>query len=219
MQRTITVKGTGRVKKAVDYIIISMTMDSRARNYEETMNTAAKKIDLLNSALEKTGFDKNSVKTTNFNVYTDYINERDKKGNYNRVFNGYICSHSLKLEFDFDTARLAEALCSISICLAQPELSVKFTVKDPSEIGDELLRDATKNARQKAQILCEASGVKLGELVNINYNWGTLNVVSRTNYSVEDRFLATPSKAMANIDITPDDINVSDSATFVWEIK
>ena len=219
MPRTITVKGMGNVKTAPDYVVVSMNLETQAMEYEETMERAAQQIDYLNTSLEAVGFEKKSVKTTNFNVRTDYESVKDKNGNYKSVFNGYVCSHRLKVEFDFDTKRLAQTLSAISKSLAKPELSIAFTVKDPSAINKELLRSATINAREKAEVLCEASDVELGDLLTIDYNWGELNIVSRTDYMLEERVMAMPMRAMADMDIQPDDIDVSDTATFVWEIK
>mgnify|MGYP001330009948 FL=1 len=81
------------------------------------------------------------------------------------------------------------------------------------------MRSATINAREKAEVLCEASDVELGDLLTIDYNWGELNIVSRTDYMLEERAMAMPMRAMADMDIQPEDIDVSDTATFVWEIK
>lgn len=217
--RTITVKGMGRVSAAPDYVVISMSLESQAMEYEETMEQAAKQIEALNASLEKVGFEKKSVKTTNFNVRTDYERIKNRDGEYKSVFNGYVCSHRLKVEFDFDTKRLAQTLYAISKCLAKPELSISFTVKDPSAVSKELLKSATVNAKAKAEILCEASGVELGQLLSIDYNWGELNIVSRTDYMLEEKCMAMPMGALADMDIEPDDIDVNDTATFVWEIK
>ena len=219
MPRTITVKGMGRVTTAPDYVVISMSLTAQENDYEETMELAAKKIEQLNTSLEEIGFEKKAVKTTNFNVRTDYERVKDRNGNYKSVFNGYICSHRLKVEFDFETKRLAQTLYAISRCLAQPELSISFTVKDPSAVNKELLKSATINAKEKAQILCEASGVELGQLLTIDYNWGELNIVSHTDYMLEEKCMAMPVGGLADIEIEPDDIDVSDTATFVWEIK
>ena len=219
MPRTITVKGMGNVKTAPDYVVVSMNLETQAMEYEETMERAAQQIDYLNTSLEAVGFEKKSVKTTNFNVRTDYESVKDKNGNYKSVFNGYVCSHRLKVEFDFDTKRLAQTLSAISQSLAKPELSIAFTVKDPSAVNKELLKSATINAREKAKVLCEASDVELGDLLTLDYNWGELNIISRTDYMLEERVMAMPMRAMADMDIQPDDIDVSDTATFVWEIK
>ena len=94
-----------------------------------------------------------------------------------------------------------------------------FHSKRPHSVNKELLRSATVNAKEKAQILCEASNVELGELITIDYNWGELNIVSHTDYMLEEKCMAMPVGGLADIEIEPDDIDVSDTATFVWEIK
>ena len=109
MQRTITVKGIGNVSAAPDYVVISMSLEAQSMNYDETLELAAKKIEYLNSSLVEIGFEKKSVKTTNFNVRTDYDRVKDNNGNYKSIFSGYICNHRLKVAFDFDTRRLAQS--------------------------------------------------------------------------------------------------------------
>ena len=95
-----------------------------------------------------------------------------------------------------------------------------FTVKNPARVSEELLISATENAKTKAEILCKASGNALGQLLNIDYNWGELNVFSRTSYDVEDCIqpLMAMSKCAAP-EIEPDDIEVTDTVAFTWEIQ
>lgn len=71
----------------------------------------------------------------------------------------------------------------------------------------------------KTEILTKASGVTLGELVSIDYNWGELHLCSPTRYEMEADCLMKISAAPTAMDIEPDDIDVSDSVTFVWEIR
>lgn len=83
-------------------------------------------------------------------------------------------------------------------------------------MSKELLKSAAENAKQKAEILCAASGAKLGDLVTIDYNWGELNIYSPTRYEMTNRCLAETS---TSIDIEPSNIDVSDTVTFVWELQ
>ena len=218
MTKTITVKGVGNVSVKPDLIVVSMKLGTEDREYDKTMELAAERISLINGSLEKIGFKKNSVKTTDFNVRTNYESVKDKSGNYKSVFKGYVCTHSLKIEFDFDMKQLAKALSAISLCLAKPELSISFTVKDPAAVNEELLKSAAQNAEEKAKILCSASGVKRGDLVSIQYNWGDTDADSGTDYKIESRCMMKAEACLSNISIEPDDIRVNDTATFVWEI-
>lgn len=214
--RTITVKGIGAVSVKPDLIVLRLSMETAEYEYDEAMKAAAEKIDFLNKALEAAGFEKKSAKTADFRVRADYDRLNDGKGNYTSVFMGYKCRHELKIEFDFDTKRLAKALSEISKCIAKPEISIDFTVKDSSAVGGELLKAAVKNAREKAEILCAASGAKLGELLSIDYNWGELHLYSATDYDVEGKCMMFG--AADDMDIEPEEIKARDTATFAWEI-
>lgn len=214
--RTITVKGIGAVSVKPDLIVLRLSMETAEYEYDAAMKAAAEKIDFLNKALEAAGFEKKSAKTADFRVRADYDRLNDGKGNYTSVFMGYKCRHELKIEFDFDTKRLAKALSEISECIAKPEISIDFTVKDSSAVSGELLKAAAKNAREKAEILCAASGAKLGELLSIDYNWGELHLYSATDYDVEGKCMML--SAADDMDIEPEEIKARDTATFEWEI-
>lgn len=214
--RTITVKGIGAVSVKPDLIVLRLSMETAEYEYDAAMKAAAEKIDFLNKALEAAEFEKKSAKTADFRVRADYDRLNDGKGNYTSVFMGYKCRHELKIEFDFDTKRLAKALSEISKCIAKPEISIDFTVKDSSAVSGELLKAAVKNAREKAEILCAASGAKLGGLLSIDYNWGELHLYSETDYDVEGKCLMMG--AADDMDIEPEEIKARDTATFEWEI-
>ena len=214
--RTITVKGIGAVSVKPDLIVLRLSMETAEYEYDAAMKAAAEKIDFLNKALEAAGFEKKSAKTADFRVRADYDRLNDGKGNYTSVFMGYKCRHELKIEFDFDTKRLAKALSEISKCIAKPEISIDFTVKDSSAVSGELLKAAVKNAREKAEILCAASGAKLGELLSIEYNWGELHLYSATDYDVEGKCMML--SAADDMDIEPEEIKARDTETFEWEI-
>lgn len=219
MIRTIMVKGVGSVSARPDYISLSLGIETQEKEYDDAMQKATERINRLEAASQKVGFEKGDLKTTSFNVSTAYESVKDRSGNYKREFVGYNCSYRLKLAFDFNSQRLAEVLTAISNSGAKPELSIAFTVKDATKVSEELLMSATKNAREKAEILCSASGAKLGNLQSIDYNWGELNIISRTSYEMEDCIMPMMAlRECAAPEIEPDDIDLRDTATFVWEI-
>ena len=214
--KTITVKGTGYVSASPDVIELRFGLESTHQNYGSAMELAEKNIASLTNALLSVGFEKRSLVTSSFDINTDYQSKRNSDGDCVSFFVGYRISHHLKIEFDLDTKKLEHVLAAISLCEAKPKLTVNFRVKNPSAVSEKVLRSAAQNARAKAEILASASGVSLGELVAINYDWAELNVYSRTKYLGIGVDANMPSPHA--IDIEPEDIDAEDSATFIWQI-
>ncbi|MGI6174368.1 MAG: SIMPL domain-containing protein, partial [Christensenellales bacterium] len=169
--RVLTVRGTGNVSVKPDLIIIGMTLAAQHRDYAKTMENAASEIESLRAALLSVGFEKDSLKTIDFNVDTAYESEKDAKGNWKRRFDGYRCIHKLKLEFDLDMERLNDTLTAISSSKAVPEFQINFSIKNQSAVSEQLLREAIRNASEKAAILASAAGVSLGKIQRIDYDW------------------------------------------------
>lgn len=217
MKKTITVKGIGTARTKPDRVVLNMTIETKNADYEAAIREASAQIAELNAALEGAGYEKGALKTMDFNVHMNYEDARDENGMYRSVFAGYACFHTLKIEFDFTNELLSKTLSAIASCSAKPQFNLSFTVKDPSAIKRQLLESAAKNAREKAEILCAASGVSLGELMNIDYNWGDVNVFSPTNFARAKNESASFG-AMLDMDIAPDSIRSSDSAAFTWLI-
>ena len=216
MDRTITVRGIGTASVKPDFIAITLNIVSKDMEYTKSVENANKRIEMLQNAVVSSGFAKEDLKTLSFNVRTNYEGETDEHGRYRNVFAGYVCRYTLKLSFDMNAKRLAETLTAISDSGANAEFSIKFTVKDPEKISAELLRSATENARQKAEILCEASGAKLGTLIKIDYDWTDINVYSASAYTMDMERGVVAAGAVPEFE--PEDIKSSDSAAFIWEI-
>lgn len=220
MKRIITVKGVGRACVRPDYITISMTVESVKKGYNEAMEDAAGRIEKIQEAVVCSGYKKEDLKTISFDVDTRYESVQDQQGSCKREFSGYAVIYRVKLSFDMDSKQLAKAIAAISESKAMPEMSIAFTVKNPAGINEALLASAAENARAKAEILCRASGNELGQLLSIDYNWGELNVISRTRYAMEDSIQPLMVRSgFTAPEIEPDDIDVSDTVTFSWEIK
>lgn len=216
MARTITVKGVGKATVKPDQVVICLNFEAKDKNYDRAMGLAARQIADLKQAFVNAGFEKDVLKTTDFDIRTDYDRVKDRNQNYISVFAGYECSHSAKVLFDWDTQRLAAALGAIAASLVRPTIRIDFTVKNPAAVNEMILQDATRNAKRKAEILCGAAGVKLGQLLDIHYNWHEVNFHAQTKYSVEE--CLAPSYTASDIEFDPDDIQAGDTATFVWEI-
>lgn len=219
MTRTITVRGTGHIRLKPDMTVVSLNIIARSREHDKAMSQAAEALAQLRDAIENAGVDSDLLKTSSFSVQTEYNGVNDRNGVYRNVFVGYICSHGVSLELDLDAALLSRVLSAIASSVAEPELNIRFTVRDRNAVSRSLLESAAANAREKAEILAAASGVKLGELVTIEYGFGELEPYSPTRFTMAKRCMANGAVPVCeDMAIAPEDIELSDSASFVWEL-
>lgn len=209
--RTITVSGVGNISIHPDYVTLFMVIKEISKDYAYAMTCAAKQLDLLRSTVEQSGYAKEELKTVSF-----CTESRLERFCYNREFIAYVCMYQLRLSFDFDGERLMNVISSIAATKAKIEITITFTVKDRSTINERLLISAAENARSKAEILCRTLGCTLGSLVNINCDFDEYDLPSEVSYTFCDRI--APDMAMSTPPINPDDINVSKSVSFTWEL-
>ncbi len=218
MERIIRVTGKGNLSVKPDMIRLMLTLEDMRKTYEETLEQSAMQVEMLKDCFEKIGFNRKDLKTLNFNVDTEYESYQDYNKTWKRKFIGYKFVHALKLEFDADNKRLGQVLYALAHAPVRPEFRIKYTIKDTEAAKNQLLGKAVADSREKALILTKAAGVTLGDIVTIDYSWGEITFVSepmQKNMFVEEG-CTTPDGYQ--IDIEPDDIDVSDTVMVVWEI-
>ena len=219
--RTVRVTGKGRIRIAPDVTRIFLTLSDRCPLYQKALEDSAKNTALLRGILTEQGFGPEDLKTVDFSVDPEYEGYQ-VKGVYKQRLAGYRYRHEMKIEFASDTARLGRILTALSGCPANPELSIAYAVRDPEKAKNELLSRAVRDAREKARVLAEAAGLTLGEILTVDYSWGEIEFERRPvrmelMNDADADFLT--KKESVEMDVTPDDLETTDTVTVVWEIS
>ena len=220
--RTIRVTGKGQIKVKPDMTRITMSLEGTYPDYGEALRHSSLDTERLKDVLSAFGFERSDLKTLNFNVETEYESYKDK-GTYKQRFVGYKFRHMMKVEFPSDNDRLGKVLYALANCPVKPEFRLSYTVSDPEAAKNELLGKAVTDAKEKAFVLTQAAGVTLKTIQSIDYSWGQINfeVQPMNRMLMADECLAAPMTAEESsydMDIEPDDIEVSDTVTVLWEI-
>lgn len=219
MKRNIRVSGKGKLSVRPDTICLAIEAEGVFPDYEKTIKESADQTKVLRKSLEKSGLSGKELKTKHFSIQSEYESYRDKNDNYKRRFVGYKFEHHTEIKFPNDNEQLGRTLYELSHCPVEVEFSICYTVSNPEDVRNELLRKAVKDSKVKAEILAESAGVNLGEIKRIDYSWGELQIVSHPI----DKFMAKPMllepRASYDIDIEANNIDVDDTVTIEWEIK
>ena len=220
MSRTVRVTGKGILKVRPDLIRLIITLTGTEKEYSEALRRSTEDTDALKSAMEKLGFRKSDLKTLAFNVDTKYESYRDRNNDYKQRFTGYEFTHQLKLEFPLDNKLLGKTLYALAHSPVHPEFRIRYTVSDPEGAKNELLSKAVADAAAKAEVLTKAANVKLNDIQSIDYSWGEIDLDLKMMPKLMADGCDAPMCAedAYDIDVDPDDIEVTDTVTVVWEM-
>ena len=207
--RTIRVTGKGQLKLKPDTTRITVTLEGVFERYEETMRRSGSDTEQLREMMTAFEFEKSDLKTLSFHIETEYQGY-EEDGVYKQRLVGYRYRHVMKLEFEMDNDPL------------HPEFILSYTVKDPESAKNQLLGNAVADAKAKASVIADAACVTLKDIQTIDYSWGRLDFEVRPMERMSaDCAGGQMMRCKANsydINIEPDDIDVSDTVTVVWEI-
>lgn len=221
MRRTINVTGNGKIAVKPDTIRLIISQSSIEKTYEGAIMESADKKRNLNGSLANLGFCKDALKTLYFNIDTEYESYQGRDKSWKRRLAGYKYTHRMKLEFSSDNEKLGKVLLAVAHCPGHPEFTIQYTVSDPEAAKNELIAKAIEDSKIKANVLSKAAGVKLKEIVSIDYTWGEIDLVTRPVNELmlrECRMAPTECDGGIDLDIEADDIDISDTVTVVWEI-
>lgn len=219
--RMIRVTGKGKISVRPDTTRLYITKEELRKEYEAAIKASTDDTEFLKDLFANLGFNKKDLKTIYFNVDTEYESYQAVDKSWKNRFKGYKYTHRMKIEFASDNRKLGQILYALSHCRVKPEFSIEYTVADKEKARNELLGKAVKDSMAKASVLAEASGVKIGDIQSIDYSWGEIDFVSRplNEMSLKCCEADICAPEAYDIDIEPDDIDMTDTVTVVWEIE
>ena len=173
--RTIRVTGKGRTLVRPDMMRLSITLEGTHKDYGEALKRSSTDTETLKNLVESLGFEKTDLKTTSFDIDTEY-ESYEERGTYKQRFIGYKYEHELKLGFEADNDRLGKLVYALAGSDLNPEFSISYTVKDKEAVKNDLLERSIADAKAKAAVLSNAAGVTLKDIVSIDYSWGEMDL-------------------------------------------
>ena len=221
-KRTIKVTGRGKLSVKPDTVRLIITQSEREKEYDDAIKTSTKQKKSLTDAIAGQGFKREDLKTLSFDIHAEYEGYEAKDKSWKQRLVGYRFTHRMKLEFPVESGKLGAVLAALMDSKGEPSFTIQYTISDPESAKNELLAKAVADSRAKAVVLADASGVSLGEIRFIDYSWAEVEFVTTPANDMRPmKCLAVGRANAAPVapDIEPDDIEVTDTVTVVWEIR
>jgi Uncharacterized conserved protein len=160
---TVSVQGSGSYSTAPDRASISIGVTSYADTAAEAQQQNAAIATAIRTKLESLGIDSNNIQTKDYSFYPVYSNDI----NHANEIKGYNADNTVYVTVD-DVKILGEIIDGSIACGANKINAIDFTVKSPQKIQQKALQAAVRDAREKADILANAAGKRIKDVLSIN---------------------------------------------------
>ncbi len=174
---TIGVQGEGEVFAVPDIAEFSFSVVSQKATVSAAQEDATKKINDVTAYLKSAGIDAKDIRTTDYNVYPQYEYEAQTcpVGSYcpggKQVLKGYEVRQTTSVKVR-DTQKAGDLLAGVGGKGATEVSGLNFTFDDADAITDEAREEAIADAKEKAEVLAKALGVRLVRVVSFSESGG-----------------------------------------------
>ncbi len=209
----IMVSGTGTVTMPPDEAIVYLGVETSSKNAVTAQQSNAEKMEKIIAALKKARIGTDDMETMSYNMYPirDYydmypVSEKpDEQG-----ITGFVVSNQLKVTIK-DIDKVGEIIDKAVEAGANQVSGVSFTLSEQTQLNarEQALKNAVIAAREDADILAGALGVKITDVVEASTSGGIfVSPPPMVGYAVAESAIRTP--------IEPGDVSVSAYITVTY---
>jgi len=218
-----TVQGTGTVKAEPDQAEISFTVTKTAKTLQDAQTQANTATNAMVSAVKKLGVDKKDIKTSNYSSYPNYPQNQilqpntfmQVKPETPQAIESYTVTENITISIS-DQEKVNTVIDAVTKEGAENISGPSFTFSDTKQksLQAEARDKAIADAKEKAQSLAKASGIRLGKLTSVQEgNTGYPGI----RPMMLDAKTADGTVSSAPTEINPGQNEVSDNVTLSYE--
>ncbi|MBI2633381.1 MAG: SIMPL domain-containing protein [Parcubacteria group bacterium] len=206
--RTINIQAEGKVTALPDLATISLSVLTEGKDPKILQQENTAKMNKITEFVKSKNIEEKDIKTTEFNLNPKYQYEANK----NPFIIGYELRQTLQVKMR-DFGLVGEVVNGAVQNGANQITSLEFTIENQDALKKEARDIAFKKAREKAQVMADAAGVQLGDVMNFSENdFGIPPMVKY--FGAEARGLGGGFDATPQIQAGSQEITISANMTF-----
>jgi uncharacterized protein YggE len=202
---SITTTGEAVVTAKPDRAQLDIGVASQAATSEAAVTDNAQKVTATLAKLHQVLGNNAEIKTISYTVSPDY--KYPKEGGEPSI-TGYTATNVVRVTLD-DLAQVGKAIDAATGSGANRIQNLRFSIKDEQVVQSQALREAAVKARQKAEALADALGLKIQRVLSVTEN---------SQGAVPFREVAFARADAASTPIEPGTIEIHASVTYTVEI-
>jgi uncharacterized protein YggE len=173
---TVSVDGQSLIKVTPDLVTIYFDVETNGSTAREAKDANSIIVDKLTSNLLALDFSKEEIQTEGFNIYEDIRWENDRQKSY-----GFKASHQIKIEMNTSFAsKISDVIdAGVDAGALLQYINFELTTQKQNEYKTQALKEASQDAKTKAEAIASGLGKRVGKLVSIstsNYDYRPWNL-------------------------------------------
>lgn len=161
-QETITFSGEGKAIGIPDVASVSFSVITERATAKEATTENAEKMNEVINFIKRSGIDEKDVKTQAYSLRPRYDFFEGR-----RILKGYELSSTLAVKIR-DLVKISAIIDGAVSRGANQVGNIQFVIDDPEKLKEEARLKAIENAKERAQSVAEATGLKLGKIVSFS---------------------------------------------------
>lgn len=201
---TLNLSAYGEVRTAPDMATINLGVTTTGATAQEASSANAQRMNQVIAALRKAGVAERDIQTSGLNLNAQYAYEQNQPPR----LTGYQASNQVTIRV-MDLARLGQAIDAAVSSGANQMNGIGFALRDPAAAENEARRRAVRALQSKADLYAQATGLRLGRLVNLSEGGGyappppmPMPVARMAAFEKADSTPVSPGEIEVRIDIT-----------------
>lgn len=210
--RSIEVVGKATVKTIPEEVIFRIPLKIIDSSYLDCSNAISHTLNNLKQELSAKGIADNKIRTSHYSISENMVYEGGK-----RKLMGYKASVTVIVSDIYSTSFVQKVLQAVEKYELTYAINFSMSLKQKEELTNIALTNAVKDAKQKAKVLSEASGVNLGEIKLISYG----KDMYRAEPIHNERMLSSKMDVVnsENLVLSPTQTSLFKSVLIVWEVR
>lgn len=215
----LIIEGKSSLKIVPEQFLFNVYIKAENMNYTECTNDALKKADKIIAEFTKAGVDKDLIKTLNYSIRER--NERNFQTN-ETVFKGYRAEIPVVIKTRADNPKNDKIFEIIKNNFnADFTLNFALTSEQKEKAKAKLIAMAIEDAKQKAEIIKESSGVKTFGIRQIQYGEPKLlGAYARPSFDIQNEkvMIRGASSVSSTSVLNPFEVEMRTSIIVSWKI-
>ncbi|MCC7432027.1 SIMPL domain-containing protein [Candidatus Peregrinibacteria bacterium] len=219
--RTITVEGDGKVTVKPDLAMISLSVASVGKTVKEVTDDNNKKMTAIINAVKSLGVKSEDIMTTGYDLYPQYdyytpvLDNKVPAVPQAPKILGYNLNQSVSIKIR-DLSKSDDILQKGVDAGANQIGALSFDLDDSSNVKKEARKMAFDKARDKAEQMATAAGVKIGKVVTFSEGYNGGYMPQYANYAMKTMDSAEGSVA-PSVEAGSKEFTVNVSVTYEIE--